>query len=230
MEVEWPAREWLALNAMTSLQCFRIRVILRDPEGSIPLSHVPHAALHHLRQLLSDVATWDELVFPSTTAYAAIVAATALPRDDCFEVRIVADCSLVNRSRFLADLCEVPARWRWSIQNYSVLRVVPWLEWGGEEIAEITTDEYETIHELWAGQTPFTIEHNLTARIYGNERRFRTTAEWTGSRLRWKDLASGLTYVFRDVATWVEAHIEKVRDIIDPDLVIAESVVLRKPY
>lgn len=228
MDAEWPPREWVAQNSMSSLQSFRARVILRDPEGEIPVAHVPHAVLTHLRLLLSDVATWDEVVFPSTTSYAAILTAAALPRDDCFELRILADCPLATRARFLNDLCGSVSRWRWDVQGYTVMRVVPWLEWGGELPAEITPDEYSTVHELWSGQEPFTIEHVFIASVRDKERRFRTTAEWNGKRLLWKDRQ--FTYVFRDVATWVEAHVDKVRELIDPDLAVAESSVFRKPY
>lgn len=222
MEEEWPPKYWAASDIM---QSFRLRAILRDPEGSIPVSRVPHAALYHLRSLLSDVATWDEL---ASTHYAAITSVAAIPRDDCFEIRLVADCPASDRYHFMEKLCEAPTFWRWTIQGYTLLRVVPWLEWGGDSFVEVSPDEYNTIHELWAGQESFILEHSLTALIRGVERRFRAKAEWKNNRIYWKNMTT--TYVFRDVGTWVEAHLDKIRELVDPELVVAESIVHRYPY
>jgi hypothetical protein len=73
------------------------------------------------------------------------------------------------------------------IQRITV--VVP--EWGGEpppggepEGVTIPEDEVPLIHELWAGQGPFRVDHIV---ISDRGMRYRAKGVWRNRRLYWTD-------------------------------------------
>lgn len=210
-----------------TMQTFRLKVFLRDAEGEVPLSCVPHEAIRGFREILSQVSVWDDAVFGgSFLMYGCFFSAGISVELAWIEVRLIGECKLSDRNRLLTDLTK--ADLRYTTQGYSVARIEPWKEWGGVEFIYTPIDEPELVHELWTGDGPFAVEHVFEAELYGGTRRFRARALWEKDHFTWKDRQ--FTYVFADVPSWVEAHVDKIRDLLAPDLTVVSSRVFRKDY
>lgn len=204
------------------MELFRIQVSIRDGEGRVPLWMLSDDLKKVFHDYYASPKTWDEIVdYDATTFHAQV-----LEHPGDFEVRLMMDCR--SRDWILQKILAWDPPGLEGFYRAMKFRVWDSSPPRGVDLGPLIgtpIDEIEVAHELWAGEEPFLLEHVCVAEVHNVPRRFRTKAEWKGNRIYWKDRQ--FIYVFQSVPDWVEAHVSKLRDLLDDGLRVTQTRVVR---
>ena len=204
------------------MELFRIQVTIRDGEGRVPLWMLPGEVKETFRAYYESPKTWDEILDYTAVTFQAHV----LEHPGDFEVRLMVDCA--DRGMALARILE------WDPPGVEgFYRAMKFRIWNSAPPRPVDlgitigtpVDETDVAHELWSGEDEFPLEHVFVADVNNTPNRYRTKATWKKNRIYWKDRQ--FIYVFQSVPDWIEAHTDKIRDLLDPGLRVTASRVVR---
>lgn len=204
------------------MELFRIQVTIRDAEGRVPLWMLSEDLKQVFHDYYASPKTWDEIVDYNGTTYSVRV----LEHPGDFEVRILMECR--SRDWILQKILA------WDPPGIDgFYRAMKFRVWDSAPPRPVDlgpmigtpVDEVDIAHELWAGESWIPLEHVFVADVNNTPQRFRTKAEWKNNRIYWKDRQ--FIYVFQSVPDWVEGHVAKVRDLLDPGLRVTQTRVVR---